>query len=328
MEEGLEVRPMPFGRYDPRLGMALYRLIMRERFSVVDAHNPQSQYWGLLAAWAAGCPGMVSTVHTVYREAHHGLRRPYMHEGALRINKYLNCRFIAVSRSIQAYLLSLGVAPALVKLSYNGIEASSPPPKAGLRHDLNWENAKIVAIIGRLEQRKGHSFLFQALEHLQRAGTDLRCVVVGAADDTAIQAQLTSEVLSRGLTDRVHFTGFRSDVRSIMAEVDLVCIPSTHEGLPYVALEAAQIGLPLLVSAVDGLTEVFTHNQNAFMVRPGDVQALADGLALLVADRSRARILGEAARALVAERFSVKSMTDDMLALYDGFGKPTLSLLA
>ncbi|HYD30973.1 MAG TPA: glycosyltransferase [Azospirillaceae bacterium] len=314
--EGLAVRPLPFRRSDPRLGAALFALIRREGFAVVDAHNPQSQYWGLSAARLAGVGACVATVHSHYRDTNSGFFRPRLHEGALRLNSRLGCRFLTVSATVRSYVLSLGVSDERVTLSYNGIEFDDRPVQpAGLRAELGWgEDTRVAAIVARLDPVKGHSFLLRALYRLRDRQPGLRLLVIG---DGPEDAALRAEAQRLALGDMVHFTGFRADVPALLAEADLFCLPSKSEGLPYTALEAALRGLPLVMSDIPGLAEFFIHDATAWLVPPGNPEALAEALDRSLRHPEAARALGETARALVRDRFDTRRMVAETLSLYD-----------
>ena len=128
---GLSVRPLPYTRSDPRLMWRIYQIIQREGFRVVDAHNPQSQFWGLMAARLAGAPVLVSTVHHAYGLVEELRLRDRLYEKVLRLNIRWSCQFVTVSQSIYDYLLQLGVPQSDLLLSHNAIDlddvAAQPP---------------------------------------------------------------------------------------------------------------------------------------------------------------------------------------------------------
>ncbi|WP_448204597.1 glycosyltransferase [Azospirillum sp. sgz302134] len=316
LERGLEARPLKHARGDPRMLRDLGRIIRAEKVAVVDAHNPQSQLWGALAGRLAGERSVLCTVHSVYRAAHGGAGRGRLHETALHLNRALGSRFVAVSGVVRDYLLSLGVPGDRVALSPNGIDtAPQPATPAGLRAALGWGGeAFVMVLVGRLDPIKGHRVLFQALHNLRERHPRLRCLVVGEGPE---RAALEAEVARLSLQERVHFTGFRTDVPAILAEADLFCLPSLSEGLPYAALEAARVGVPMLLSKVGGLAESFADGRDAVMAAPGQPAALAAALDRCVSRPEQLAPLAEAARRTVRDRFGLARMTADTLARYD-----------
>jgi glycosyltransferase involved in cell wall biosynthesis len=114
----------------------------------------------------------------------------------------------------------------------------------------------------------------------------------------------------------VHFTGFRRDISAILAGLDLLCVPSHSEGLPFIVLEAAQQGLPVLASELDGLSDLFDDDQTIFFSPPGDPAALAGRLRDLIADPQRRMRVGLAAKTLVETDLSTTAMIEETLRAY------------
>ena len=154
----------------------------------------------------------------------------------------------------------------------------------------------------------------KALAGLVRSGEErVRVLVVGDGRD---RADLETEVASLGIGDFVHFAGFRSDIPGLLAQTDLLCMPSITEGLPYTALEAGRQAVPLLLSRVGGPERIFTEDETAAFVPPADAKALEVGIAALLDDPEKRQRLGTAAQDLVATRFSVDRMNGETLAHY------------
>src|SRR5262245_25358956 len=164
-----------------------------------------------------------------------------------------------------------------------------------------------------MEPTKGHRYLFGAHSQLRGRYPRLRCLVVGDGRD---RDDLRSEVARLGLDTTVHFTGFRHDVPDLLREGDLLCLPSLSEGLPYALLEAAALGLPMLVSGVGDMGALLTHDKTARLVVPGDSGALARELSWFMDHLVEAAAIGRAARELVRTHLSVARMIGATLDAY------------
>jgi glycosyltransferase involved in cell wall biosynthesis len=313
---GLNVLPVGRSRTDPRLLLRLARIIRGRSIEAVDAHNPQSQLWALGAAWLARVPVMVSTVHSVYANTAGGWWKPWLYVGVLRLNRFWDCRFVAISGEIMESLLRIGVPPGRIIRSPNGIAANwaVQADPGGMRAELGWKSAAIIAIIGRLIPEKGHSLLLHAVARLRTRYPEARCLIVG---DGPLRARLQILAAELGLSEIVRFAGFRTEIAEILLASDVACVPSLTEGLPYVALEAACLARPLVLSAVGELPAYFTHSATARMVRPGNVDDLVREIGWCLALPAEARRMGEAARDMVRERLSPDRMLADTLAVYD-----------
>ena len=107
----------------------------------------------------------------------------------------------------------------------------------------------MVGVVARLEPVKGVADLIEALALAAPDVPRLRLLVVGDGRSREALEQQTAEL---GLGDRVRFTGFRDDVGTLLSGLDVFCLPSHSEGLPFALLEACAHRLPLLVTGVGG----------------------------------------------------------------------------
>lgn len=314
-QAGLQRRPMSLGRGDPRLAGKIRQIIKAEGFKVVDAHNPQSQMWGLLAAKWARVPVMVSTVHLAYGRVQNDSYRGKLYEQVLRLNKRWNCRFITVSQSIQNYLHDIGVPEvALIDNTVDLQAMAAVAPDGQWRQVLGWgEDKVVVTAVGRLEPQKGHKYLVEAMRLAVQAQPRLRCIIVGEGH---LRPDLEAQIAAAGLADYIHLAGFRRDIPEILSASDVFCLSSLAEGLPYAMLEAVAYRLPLLVTAVDGMAELLTDQQTAYLVPAADPQALADGLVWLAERPAERARLATAVYQLVQTRFDPERMIRETLAIY------------
>jgi len=137
--------------------------------------------------------------------------------------------------------------------------------------------------------------LLEALEQINDPRVKL--IVVGGRE-YLIKAY-EKHASARGLTDRVRFVGFQTDVRPYLWASDLFVFPSTYEVFPLVSLEAAAAGLPLLVSSLHGVEEFLRDGVNGWCVTR-DAQAYADKLRYALSHPEQVRRMGRDAALSVA----------------------------
>lgn len=316
--EKLAAHPVARRRGDPRIAADLAALAREMGARVIDAHNAQSQYWSAAAAALADIPGRVATVHSIYRNDHaDAAMRRRVHEGALRFCRAARFRFVAVSGNVERYLAGpIAVPPHRLVLSGNALdELERPPVPADIPTEAGWpRDAVILGMVGRLIPLKQHRLAIEAVARRVAQGERrLRLFIAGTGPE---EGALRAEVDRLGLADFVHFAGFRSDVPELLARIDLLCLPSATEGLPFALLEAARQGVPAIASRLEGIAEVFADEETIFFIPPGDGGALETRLAELLAAPDRRRRVGAAARRMVTRELSVSRMTDGMLELY------------
>ena len=273
---GIPVHPLPFRRHNPRIVGAIRGLIRSHGYRLVDAHNVQSQLWGLRAAKAEAVPGRVATVHSEYRFENPG-PKGLAHEQVLMRNLAWGSSFVAVSEGIARYLREVLGPRARIELIRRSFPVPPPPVGAPIRRaDLGWDEQDfVVGVIGRLAVAKGHSVLLKAMSVLRDKGVGLRCYFAG---DGAERERLELEARSAGLLDRIHFAGFREDVGSALDFIDLLCLPSMSEGLPNVLLEAVACWVPVVATTVGEIPSLLRDGEDALLVPPNDPVALAAAL--------------------------------------------------
>ena len=178
-------------------------------------------------------------------------------------------------------------------------------PKGGARHG--------VLFVGRLNEQKGLADLLEAMARPALQHAPLH--VVGDGPDGAA---LKAHAERLGLASRVHWHGTLTQTALVPLYIaaQTVVVPSRGEGLGLVAVEAQMCGTPVVAYADGGLLDVVRPDRGGTLVKVGDVQALSDAIARLVASEADARRLGEAARADMLARFTPPAVADRYLRLY------------
>jgi glycosyltransferase involved in cell wall biosynthesis len=120
--------------------------------------------------------------------------------------------------------------------------------------------------------------------------------------DGPLRAHLECHAASLGLTGTVTFTGFRSDVLQLIADPDVLVVPSRSDGSPLVVCEAMAAGVPVVASRVGGLPDLVAHGDSGLLVPAEDPDALARTLAGLLLRPAAAQALGARGRQLAAAR--------------------------
>jgi glycosyltransferase involved in cell wall biosynthesis len=224
---------------------------------------------------------------------------------------------IAESEASREYLTRRrGYAADRVRTVHNGVELPEIPSTAerkGARLQLGLREGELLLLsMGRLDAQKGYHLLIDAVAAL-RGSRKPRCAIVGEGPR---RDRLRAQIARLGLERIVQLPGERGDVRSWLCAADAFVLPSLWEGLPNALLEAMALGLPVVASGVDGVPEAVTDGQDGLLVAPGDAGALSGALAKLMDDPELRRRLGQAARARMAEGFTLSAMLAGYEAAY------------
>ena len=173
----------------------------------------------------------------------------------------------------------------------------------------------VVLSVARLVPTKNIGLLIDAAQLLRQRGTNATFVVAaGGPDGPALQERIDR----LGLTDRFLLLGTRTGaaLADVYGSADVFCSTSDYEGFGLAVAEAMASGLPVVATAVGGVTDLVVDQATGVLVPAGDAGAVADALEALLGDPGRRRDLGEAGRARAAERFDRRRMAGDYLARY------------
>jgi glycosyltransferase involved in cell wall biosynthesis len=173
----------------------------------------------------------------------------------------------------------------------------------------------LVGTVGRLEGRKGTDTLIEAARGLAERGiADWRLAIAG---EGPLRGDLTALAERLGVRDRVLFVGARSDVREILAALDVFVLPSRTEGMSNALLEAMAMELPVVATAVGGNPEVVTADVAGVLVPAEDPPGMAGAVAALLQAPDRAARLARAGRQRVEERYGSRAMVRRLEAVYE-----------
>jgi glycogen(starch) synthase len=223
-------------------------------------------------------------------------------------------RVIAVSDAIASSLGRwFGVSRERMEVVYNGVDTRRfrPDPERGatIRKALGLGEDGVMALfLSHVTRQKGLHVLLRALPRIRAAAPRLRVVVAGVGEYLADGQALAQRL---GLSPHVVFVGEVDHERApgYLAACDVFVLPTLREeGLPFALLEAMASEKPVLVSRIGGVPSVVQDGVNGLLVRAGDPDALAEGLARLLADRELARRLARSARDTVLRTFSAEHM--------------------
>jgi glycosyltransferase involved in cell wall biosynthesis len=205
-----------------------------------------------------------------------------------------------------AFRSKLGDPGAAARVVHNGVAPAEFEPI------VTDPSATDLVFVGELRTLKGVDVLIQAMARLNQDGRRLSATIVGDGPD---RAAFEAQVKAQGLADNVRFVGVRP-ARAAFACGRLLVVPSRAESLPYIVLEAAAAGVPLIATNVGGIPEIFGRDA-ADLVPPGDPAALARAIGLALNDLVHKRAAGARLRARVRQNFSTLAMTDAVLSAYD-----------
>jgi glycosyltransferase involved in cell wall biosynthesis len=173
------------------------------------------------------------------------------------------------------------------------------------------EDAMLVTAAGRFVPRKGFDLLIRAVARLDNAHLWL----IGEGQEAGNLQRLASEA---GASGRVHFVGWQDDPSAYVAASDIFCMPSRHEPLGNVILEAWSVGVPVVSSRSEGPSWFMRDGENGLLVEIDDVDGFATALERLRGDAALRKKIVEGGQETLARQFSKESITRQYMKLFSG----------
>jgi len=255
--------------------------------------------------WITGGKLMRVPVVVHAREAEPQLRR--------LVKTLINAPLVAAdvvicnSRSTRQEILEFGpMSRKRMPVVYNGKDWSAF--QLGNVGDSLDHSALRLAVIGRLNPRKGQDIAIRALaELIAQGGRTATLTLVGDvfAGYEWYESELRHLAAELGVEDRVTFAGFQPDIRPALAETDIAVVPSRIEPFGTVAAECMAAGVLTIVSDCQGLTEIVQHRRNGLIFPTEDSSALAKACIWALSHPEQAKEMTSQARLDIEERFSL-----------------------
>ncbi|MEN6457553.1 MAG: glycosyltransferase family 4 protein [Thermoguttaceae bacterium] len=185
------------------------------------------------------------------------------------------------------------------------------PPQIAFRETLSTPPVLLCAAF--LHERKGHQYLIEAVRLLRDSGVTVKLLIAGHG---ALQAALERQTAECGLQDQIAFLGRVEHSRLLdmfrTGQVDLVVLPTLHEGIPAGLIEPMAYGVPVLSTRVGGVPELLDGDAGV-MVPPRDPAALADAIRRIIADAELRQTLVQNGRKRVEEGWAVQPVVAELL---------------
>lgn len=224
------------------------------RPDIVHTHRQKENILGSLANSLSVRAKSVRTSHGAPEFKPQGFRKFQAWLDYL-VGRYLQSVIIAVSDDL-SIKLSDSFPKDKIEVVYNGVDVASLKTKATpAEFRRNAPDAKHIGIIGRIEPVKRIDLFVQMAEILkdQLPDQQLRFHIIG---EGKLRPQIESHTKKSGSNDYIFFHGYRDDIPSCLASLDVLIMCSDHEGTPMIALEALALNTPVVAHNVGGLKEI------------------------------------------------------------------------
>ena len=311
----------------------MWNFLRKEKPQIVHTHTPKAGIIGMLAARLAGVPHRLHTVAGLPLMEATGAKRKILnfvekltYSSATRV--YPNSKglydFILQNNFTQSNKLKI-----IGKGSSNGINTTffspdqvSETERVTLREKLNIQPDDFVFVfVGRIVSDKGINELIKAFSELQTADnnelTGIKLLLVGGLEsdldplnpETLAEINQNKDIIS---------VGFQQDVRPFFAISDALVFPSYREGFPNVVMQAGAMGLPSIVSDINGCNEIIVEGENGLIIPSKNVEKLKEKMLTLAKDKNLYAKLKENSRRMIESRYEQSVVWNALLEEYEG----------
>lgn len=303
----------------------LWRLFVRERFTVVHVHTPVAAIAARLAAALAGVPIVFYTAHGFYFHERMPRLQRWLHIAMEALLARLTTELLTVSSEDAALARRLQFKPtARIHAIGNGVDTQRFVPPTQEQKQVQRSRfgldpqAVVIGIVARLVAEKGYGELLEAFARLAMHVQEAQLLLCGArlASDHAGLVDSKLLDLQAAFPGRVVTTGGIDDPESAYQAIDIFCLPSWREGLPYTVIEAMLTGLPVVATNIRGCREQVVPEVTGLLVPPQDVASLAAALERLLLNPQLRRQWGAAGRQRALALYDQESVLQHQLDVY------------
>ena len=308
----------------------LFLFLKRTKPFIVHSHTPKAGIVGMLAAKLAGVPNRLHTVAGMPLLEHVGIKRTILdfvekltYTCATKV--YPNS-FKMKDIIIQNQYCLPNKIKVLANGSSNGIDTSyfdvshfSEEFKNNLKKDFGILPTDFVFVfVGRIVSDKGINELIAAFVAIQKQVNDVKLILVGPfeheldplKEETQNQIQTNKSILS---------LGYQQDVRPYFSIAQALVFPSYREGFPNVVMQSGAMGLPSIVTDINGCNEIIEHTKNGFIIPVKNQKALFESMLNCILNKEQFSQMQQNARAMIVSRFDQQFMWESILQEYRSF---------
>lgn len=330
--EGIQIIPLEMTRTispfkDLKSLWKMYHLLKKEKPLIVHTHTPKAGIIGMLAGKFAGVPNRLHTVAGLPLLEAKGNKR--------KILDFVEK--LTYSCATNVYPNSFGLEKIIIANNYcrpqklkvlangssNGIDTTffnpeliSDEQKISLKKSLNIKEDDFVFIfVGRLVTDKGINELVKAFDTINKEDNKIKLLLVGPLESDLDPLSIDTESIIQN-NDSIISVGYQNDVRPYFSISDVLTFPSYREGFPNVVMQAGAMGLPSIVSDINGCNEIISEGKNGLIVPVKNIEELEKAMRKILKDLNFRKELQSNSRKMIVTNYEQKVVWDAILNEY------------
>jgi glycosyltransferase involved in cell wall biosynthesis len=297
----------------------LCKLLRTEHPDVVLTFTRYANWIGPFAAKIAKVKVCITSQRNSWREAGFLF---YLVDRIIANSRFVQCMTTVSEQTREFCINTEGMNPEKLITIHNGVSLESFSKNNGQTERIQilnsigvTEDIFRVVTVARFFEQKGHCFLVDAVTLIDRElPVNVRFVFVG---EGPLLEEIKKRCIAQNVEYRFIFAGVRNDVPEILSVANLFVLPSLHEGMPNVVLEAMAASVPVVATAVDGALEIIEHGHDGYLVEPANSQELGRRILELVQDEQLRNSFSRHGRDKIVASFSQEKITDHYERLFE-----------
>jgi glycosyltransferase involved in cell wall biosynthesis len=306
---------------------SLVKIFRQYKPQIVHTHTPKAGIVGMLAAYIARVPVRMHTVAGLPLLESQGLKRlllntveklTYVFATRVYPNSFVLKEIILKNRFCKLEKLKVIANGSTngINTSYFNPELYSKEDKESMKRSLGiCKNEFVFIFVGRLVSDKGLNELINAFHKLTSQQTNVKLLLLGSLEDELDPLEEQTKAVIQN-NQQITALGFKSDVRPYFSIADALVFPSYREGFPNVVMQAGAMGLPSIVSNINGCNEIIEHNKNGIIIPVKNTTTLFKSMNQMLNNSKLRTDLENNARAMICSRFEQKLVWDALLTEY------------
>ena len=298
----------------------LIRLFHREKPWMVHSLTPKAGLLAMTAAWICRVPVRIHMFTGLVFPTTTGLKQKI-----LMATDSITCACATnvlpegkgVKKDLEHFRITSKPLQIIGNGNINGIDLEffdRTPEVLELAEKYRKEEVVTFCFVGRIVRDKGMNELVAAFQRLHQAYPNTRLILVGPFEEK-LDPVLPETRQAIEEHAAIEWMGWQNDIRPFLAASEVFVFPSYREGFPNVVLQAGAMGLPSIVTDINGSSEIITEGVNGFIIPSQDEEALYKAMEKLL-DTEERRKLAQQARPQIANRYERKALWKELLKFY------------
>lgn len=299
----------------------LIRVLNKEKPDVIHSMTPKAGLLSMLAGKITGVPVRVHTFTGLVFPTSYGLKRKILmltDKITCACATYINPEGFGVKKDLERFNITKKPLCVIANGNVRGVDMKwySRTEQVVLKaKDLRVEDKVTFCFIGRIVKDKGINELVWAFSQLNKEYNNTRLILIGVLEDKLdpIKPEIYSEIMNN---KSINYVGPQNDVRPWLAASDIYVFPSYREGMPNSLLEAGAMGLPSIVTNINGNNEIIVDGENGEIIPARNQDALYNKMREWVNNKEKVSRMAGNARRMIGERYSQDIVLAETIKVY------------